>query len=173
MPSFLSVYYSSIQWWLRWFIHPSRVSFGHIHHNDVLFLDSHVAKENNVIHGLDELIKFYQSPAAEHILLGRPLVNSVAPSECRRHGRTNLLHRATKEGRLSNLFKLELVPCLVSKLLLQGFILALLIWLQERFKLFERWFSVDTEALMQKMRMDRLLLTWLPFVATMTFWKCW
>lgn len=32
------------------------------------------------------------------IQLGKPITKSPPPPDCRRHGRTNLLHRATKEG---------------------------------------------------------------------------
>jgi len=63
----------------------------------VVFID-----EGNVVHGLDELIKYYQSlpPSDDEdsILLKKPLLLGPPPAECRRHGRTNLLHRATREG---------------------------------------------------------------------------
>ncbi|XP_035700493.1 tyrosine-protein kinase Shark isoform X3 [Folsomia candida] len=54
-----------------------------------------------IIHGLDELIKYYQSPSSlgdDDILLQKAIIKSPPPPDGRRHGRTNLLHRATKEG---------------------------------------------------------------------------
>ncbi|ODM97653.1 Tyrosine-protein kinase HTK16 [Orchesella cincta] len=48
-------------------------------------------------HGLDELIKSLQSPTSpdEDIVLQKPVIKSLPPPDVRRHGRTNLLHRAT------------------------------------------------------------------------------
>ncbi|KFM71953.1 Tyrosine-protein kinase HTK16, partial [Stegodyphus mimosarum] len=55
-----------------------------------------------IVHGLEMLIAYYQENAQglstklEQICKGQP-----PPSDTRRHGRTNLLHRATKEGDLT------------------------------------------------------------------------
>jgi tyrosine-protein kinase len=54
-----------------------------------------------VTHGLDELIRHYQGPNSindDDILLQKGIIKSSLPPDSRRHGRTNLLHRATKEG---------------------------------------------------------------------------
>lgn len=63
------------------------------------------SEEGTVIHGLDELIKHYQritysedDDQAVQFPIRKPVYHSPPPSDCRRHGRTNLLHRATKEG---------------------------------------------------------------------------
>lgn len=54
------------------------------------------------IHGLESLIERYQSGIAQG--LATQLLDYIAgeqpPNESRKHGRTNLLHRATKEGDL-------------------------------------------------------------------------
>lgn len=55
-------------------------------------------------HGLDELIKTLQCSTSpddvddDDIVLQKPVIKCLPPAEVRRHGRTNLLHRATKEG---------------------------------------------------------------------------
>ncbi|XP_069687001.1 tyrosine-protein kinase Shark [Periplaneta americana] len=55
--------------------------------------------EQTIIHGLETLIEYYQE--ASHGLvtkLTRVCKKDPPPHDSRRHGRTNLLHRATKEG---------------------------------------------------------------------------
>ncbi|CAG0882307.1 unnamed protein product [Darwinula stevensoni] len=57
--------------------------------------------EGPVIHGLDTLIQYYQED--DHGLpfkLGRMCIGMPPPHDTRKHGRTNLLHRAAKEGDL-------------------------------------------------------------------------
>lgn len=62
------------------------------------------------IHGLDSLIDYYQK---SHVGLITQLKNIVKgdppPNDSRSHGRTNLLHRATKEGNLTVVS--ELLKC--------------------------------------------------------------
>ncbi|KAF5281211.1 hypothetical protein FQR65_LT14826 [Abscondita terminalis] len=57
--------------------------------------------ENVKIHGLDSLIEYYQDPINDQSLgftLTEPCKGNVPPHDTRRHGRTNLLHRATIQG---------------------------------------------------------------------------
>lgn len=53
------------------------------------------------MHGLESLIEYYeQNPGvlAENLTLTVPIKGKVPPHDSRRHGRTNLLHRATSQG---------------------------------------------------------------------------
>ena len=52
------------------------------------------------MHGLDTLILFCQKEGT-HIIgpLTKPCKKDLPPLNTRRHGRCNLLHRATKEGK--------------------------------------------------------------------------
>lgn len=53
------------------------------------------------IHGLDALIEHYQRSSDGLVTqLSSIIVNEPPPAESRRHGNTNLLHRATKSGNL-------------------------------------------------------------------------
>nr|CAD7449902.1 unnamed protein product [Timema bartmani] len=55
--------------------------------------------EQTIIHGLETLIEYYQGES--HGLatkLNKVCKKDTPPHDSRRHGRTNLLHRATKEG---------------------------------------------------------------------------
>lgn len=55
--------------------------------------------ENMIIHGLETLIELYQEDAKGLVTkLVTPVKKDPPPHDSRRHGRTNLLHRATKEG---------------------------------------------------------------------------
>lgn len=63
-------------------------------------------------HGLDELIKTLQcsqTSEEDDVMLQKPLIKSLPPPEVRRHGRTNLLHRAIMKG--NNLIVAEMVAC--------------------------------------------------------------
>lgn len=64
--------------------------------------DAFFSLEDNVkIHGLDSLIEYYQDPThgqAIPLFLTEPCKGDVPPHDTRRHGRTNLLHRATSYG---------------------------------------------------------------------------
>lgn len=52
-----------------------------------------------VVHGLETLIEYYREDASGlSTRLGPMLKGKPPPAHCRLHGRTNLLHRATKEG---------------------------------------------------------------------------
>ena len=52
-----------------------------------------------VLHGLDTLIHYYQEDGhGQPFRLGRMCVGMPPPHDTRKHGRTNLLHRAAKEG---------------------------------------------------------------------------
>lgn len=49
--------------------------------------------------GLETLIEYYRKDASGLSTRLGPMVKGKAPpADCRLHGRTNLLHRATKEG---------------------------------------------------------------------------
>ncbi|KAK9889307.1 hypothetical protein WA026_004588 [Henosepilachna vigintioctopunctata] len=59
--------------------------------------------ESIKIHGLESLIEYYlENPGslADGLKLSTPLKGDPPPHDLRRHGRTNLLHRATSEGSL-------------------------------------------------------------------------
>lgn len=59
-----------------------------------LFTDEHT-----IIHGLETLIEYYQEAAHGLVSkLTKVCKKDPPPHDSRRHGRTNLLHRATKEG---------------------------------------------------------------------------
>ena len=52
--------------------------------------------DEKTIHGLDTLIEYYQEEShGLDIKLQKPLKGVSPPHDTRRHGRTNLLHRAT------------------------------------------------------------------------------
>lgn len=52
--------------------------------------------DETTIHGLDTLIEYYQEDNHElEIKLKAPIKGVPPPHDVRRHGRTNLLHRAT------------------------------------------------------------------------------
>ncbi|BES94375.1 SH2 domain [Nesidiocoris tenuis] len=53
--------------------------------------------ENPIIHGLETLIEYYQDHN-NGLYLTEPVLKDPPPHDTRRHGRTNLLHRATKQG---------------------------------------------------------------------------
>jgi hypothetical protein len=56
--------------------------------------------EHTIIHGLETLIEYYQEAAHGLVTkLTRVCKKDPPPHDSRRHGRTNLLHRATKEGK--------------------------------------------------------------------------
>lgn len=58
-----------------------------------------LSDEETIIHGLETLIEYYQEDAhGLETKLSRMCKKDPPPHDCRRHGRTNLLHRATKEG---------------------------------------------------------------------------
>ncbi|XP_021915720.1 tyrosine-protein kinase shark isoform X4 [Zootermopsis nevadensis] len=55
--------------------------------------------EHTIIHGLETLIEYYQEAAHGLVCkLTKVCKKDPPPHDSRRHGRTNLLHRATKEG---------------------------------------------------------------------------
>ncbi|GLH05352.1 Tyrosine-protein kinase Shark [Gryllus bimaculatus] len=55
--------------------------------------------EHTIIHGLETLIEYYQEDAHGLVTkLALVCKKDPPPHDSRRHGRTNLLHRATKEG---------------------------------------------------------------------------
>lgn len=54
--------------------------------------------EDTIIHGLDTLIEYYYGEGPD-VRLSRPArLQDPPPHTSRRHGTTNLLHRATREG---------------------------------------------------------------------------
>lgn len=58
-----------------------------------------ILDEQTIVHGLETLIEYYQENANGLICaLDEPVRKDPPPHDTRRHGRTNLLHRATKEG---------------------------------------------------------------------------
>lgn len=58
-----------------------------------------ISDELTICHGLETLIEYYQEQKSGIITqLKNPIVRDPPPPDTRRHGRTNLLHRATKEG---------------------------------------------------------------------------
>lgn len=57
-----------------------------------------IQDDETTIHGLDTLIEYYQSENhGLKAILNKPLKGSPPPHDARRHGRTNLLHRATSQ----------------------------------------------------------------------------
>ncbi|XP_026288164.1 tyrosine-protein kinase Shark [Frankliniella occidentalis] len=54
--------------------------------------------EETIIHGLDTLIEYYQVEGLDVRLTRPPRLQDPPPHTSRRHGTTNLLHRATREG---------------------------------------------------------------------------
>lgn len=66
-----------------------------------VFSVSHISDDElTIFHGLETLIEFYQRSADRLVTrLTVPLKKDSPPHDSRRHGRTNLLHRATKEGK--------------------------------------------------------------------------
>lgn len=58
-----------------------------------------ILDEQTICHGLETLIEYYQQSCHGLVVsLGNPIIKDPPPPDTRRHGRTNLLHRATKEG---------------------------------------------------------------------------
>lgn len=58
-----------------------------------------ISDEQTISHGLETLIEYYQEPNRGLVTaLRNPIIKDAPPHDTRRHGRTNLLHRATKEG---------------------------------------------------------------------------
>uniref|UniRef100_A0A0K8TI66 Tyrosine-protein kinase n=1 Tax=Lygus hesperus TaxID=30085 RepID=A0A0K8TI66_LYGHE len=64
--------------------------------------------ENPIVHGLETLIEYYQDPTND-LGLTDPVIKDPPPHDTRRHGRTNLLHRATKNGNFTVVS--ELLKC--------------------------------------------------------------
>ena len=63
------------------------------------------AGDETTIHGLDTLIEYYQEDNhGLEIQLKVPIKGVPPPHDTRRHGRTNLLHRATIQVRLFDHF---------------------------------------------------------------------
>lgn len=58
--------------------------------------------EITVNHGLETLVEYYQNCRDGFTKLVTPLKKDPPPHDSRQHGRTNLLHRATKEGKLQH-----------------------------------------------------------------------
>lgn len=60
-------------------------------------------EEQTVIHGLETLVEYYQGDGANGSVcqLRSFVEKDPLPHDTRRHGITNLLHRATKEGKIS------------------------------------------------------------------------
>lgn len=54
--------------------------------------------EETIIHGLDTLIEYYHGEGPDVQLSRPPRLQDPPPHTSRRHGTTNLLHRATREG---------------------------------------------------------------------------
>lgn len=55
--------------------------------------------EQTISHGLETLIEYYQEDSHGLVTtLKNPILKDPPPPDTRRHGQTNLLHRATKEG---------------------------------------------------------------------------
>lgn len=54
--------------------------------------------EETIIHGLDTLIEYYHGEGLDVRLTRPPRIQDPPPHTSRRHGTTNLLHRATREG---------------------------------------------------------------------------
>ncbi|XP_018327039.1 tyrosine-protein kinase Shark [Agrilus planipennis] len=81
-------------------VHNSQVNHYQIRrHTDDIFFS---LQENTKIHGLESLIEYYQENSdginADGLKLTVPCKGEAPPHNCRRHGRTNLLHRATSQG---------------------------------------------------------------------------
>ena len=54
-----------------------------------------------IVHGLETLIEYYHENTHGLVTtLTKVCLKNPPPHDSRRHGRTNLLHRATKEGEL-------------------------------------------------------------------------
>ncbi|XP_065202504.1 tyrosine-protein kinase Shark-like [Planococcus citri] len=65
------------------------------HQNDAFFS----IDEQTISHGLETLIEYYQtSDRGLNVTLKNPIPKDLPPPETRLHGRTNLLHRATRQG---------------------------------------------------------------------------
>jgi tyrosine-protein kinase len=83
---------------MRFFQSVSR-KFNALHHKqlfDLILLD-----ESTKIHGLESLIEHYintKGVLSEALSLTIPVRGDPPPDNSRRHGRTNLLHRATSQG---------------------------------------------------------------------------
>lgn len=61
--------------------------------------NSRISDEQTISHGLETLIEYYQTPnRGLNVTLTNPIIKDQPPPETRMHGRTNLLHRATREG---------------------------------------------------------------------------
>ena len=68
-----------------------------------MFIYFFPADEQSIIHGLETLIEYYQEAAHGLVTnLTKVCKKDPPPHDSRRHGRTNLLHRATKEGKSIN-----------------------------------------------------------------------
>ena len=65
--------------------------------------------ENPIVHGLETLIEYYQDPVND-LGLTEPVLKDPPPHDTRRHGRTNLLHRATKQGSNYNYLPISSFP---------------------------------------------------------------
>lgn len=62
---------------------------------------SSITDDETTIHGLETLIEYYQKENHGLVTTLRiPIKGSPPPPDTRRHGRTNLLHRATLRVRL-------------------------------------------------------------------------
>lgn len=69
----------------------------------------YITDEQIICHGLETLIEHYQNDKGGIISpLGSPIIKDFPPPDTRRHGRTNLLHRATKEGTSNEIIKFYL-----------------------------------------------------------------
>lgn len=73
------------------------------------FINLHLLEDGYIVHGLDALISLCQTEGSSIFgSLNKPCIKDLPPLDTRRHGRCNLLHRATKEGIASNtLFLLD------------------------------------------------------------------
>lgn len=70
-------------------------------HTEDVFFSIGSLEECVKVHGLDSLIEYYlENPGllGENIVLTLPIKGDPPPHDLRRHGRSNLLHRATVEG---------------------------------------------------------------------------
>lgn len=64
-----------------------------------------ISDEQTISHGLETLIEYYQEPNRGLVTaLRNPVLKDPPPHDTRRHGRTNLLHRAIKEGMFKLLY---------------------------------------------------------------------
>jgi hypothetical protein len=72
----------------------SFINYGYIHTIHFSFL--HDLDDETTIHGLDTLIEYYQEENRGLVTrLRKPYKGLAPPHDTRRHGRINLLHRAT------------------------------------------------------------------------------